>query len=233
RTVEGHHAKLPMVVLAPEKTSERTVIWTDDKGKTGLYANDGSVKSPIRNLLDAGVTVIGVDLLHQGEFLADEQPPERQRWLPNEEGYAGWTYCYNLPVFARRVHDILAVIAYVKGAEVDVVGLDNSGHLVAAAAAQARGTVARAAIDTVGFRFASLDDVYDVDFMPGAAKYNDLPGLLALAAPTRLWLAGEGKEAPSVVKTAFAAAGKSANLTNFSGASGDTAKNAVEWLLRK
>jgi len=157
-TIEDHHAKLPLVVLAPNQTSERTVIWIDEEGKAGLYTNDGSLKSSIRSLLDGGVTVIGVDLLYQGEFLNGEHPPERQRWLTNEEGYAGWTYCYNLPVFARRVHDILAVIASVKDNEVDVVGLDGSGHLVAAALAQARGSVARAAIDTKGFRFADLEE---------------------------------------------------------------------------
>jgi dienelactone hydrolase len=238
RTVEDHRAKLPMVVLAPNQTSERTVIWIDEEGKAGLYTNDGSVKSPVRSLLDAGVTVIGVDLLYQGEFLTDEQPPERQRWLVDEEGYGGWTYCYNLPVFARRVHDILAVIASVKRGdstsnEVSVVGLDGAGHLVAAAVAQAKGAVARAATDTEGFRFADLEDVYDINFMPGAAKYDDLPGLLALAAPARLWLVGEAKEAPPIVKAAFAAAGKAENLTTFSGASQDAAGQAVEWLLGK
>lgn len=192
--------------------------------------------SPIRSLLDAGVTVIGVDLLYQGEFLQDKQRPIRQRWLPNEEGFAGWTYCYNLPVFARRVHDILAVIASVKysdsaSKEVDVVGLDGAGHLVAAAVAQSQGTVARAVVDTEGFRFAGLDDVYDINFVPGAAKYDDLPGLLALVAPTRVWLAGEGGEAPAIIKAAFAAAGKAENLTTFSGTSQDVARQAVKWLL--
>jgi hypothetical protein len=129
------------------------------------------------------------------------------------------------------VHDILAVIASVKENKVDVVGLDGTGHLVAAAIAQARGAVARAVIDTEGFRFADLKDVYDISFMPGAAKYDDLPGLLALAAPTRIWLAGEGEEAPPIVKAAFAAAGRAENLTIFSGPSRDTATEAVKWLL--
>ncbi|MHC4355008.1 MAG: acetylxylan esterase, partial [Planctomycetota bacterium] len=163
--------------------------------------------------------------------LGDQQPPERQRWLTNEEGYAGWTYCYNLPVFARRVHDVLAAISSVETGEVDVVGLEGVGHLVAAAVAQARGAVGRAAIGTDGFRFARLRDVYDINFMPGAAKYGDLPGLLALAAPVRLWLADEGEDAPTIVKAAFTAAGKAENLTISSGPSGDAARQAVEWLL--
>jgi dienelactone hydrolase len=214
RTVEDHSAQLPMVVLAPKKAGKRTVVWIDKAGKAGLYASYGTVRPPIRRLLEAGVTVVGVDLLYQGEFLGDQQPPERQRWLTNEEGYAGWTYCYNLPVFARRVHDVEGV-----------------GHLVAAAVAQARGAVGRAAIGTDGFRFARLRDVYDINFMPGAAKYGDLPGLLALAAPVRLWLADEGEDAPTIVKAAFTAAGKAENLTISSGPSGDAARQAVEWLL--
>jgi len=236
RTIEDHRAILPMVVLAPEKTSERTVIWVDEEGKAGLYTEDGSVTSPVRSLLEAGVTVTSVDLLHQGEFLANEQPPERQRWLPNEEGYAGWTYCYNLPVFARRVHDILAVIAWSKhggsgSKEIDVVGLNGAGHLVSAAVAQAKGAVARAVVNTEEFRFAGLTDVYDINFIPGAAKYGDLPGLLALAAPTRIWLAGEGKEALFLVEAAYAAADKAESLTAFSGTSRDVATQAVAWLL--
>ena len=32
----------------------------------------------------------------------------------------------------------------------------------------------------------------DLNFLPGGAKYGDLPGMLALGAPGELWLAGEG-----------------------------------------
>ncbi|MFC1634399.1 alpha/beta hydrolase family protein [Planctomycetota bacterium] len=236
RTIEDHQAKLPIVVLTPKQSGERTVIWVDQKGKAGLYSKDGSVTSPVRSLLDAGITVVGIDLLYQGEFLMGEQIPLRQRWLPNEEGFAGWTYCYNLPVFSRRVHDILAVIAWSKrnssaSKEVDVVGLKDAGHLVIASVAQAKETVTRMAVDTGGFRFADLKNVYDIDFMPGAAKYDDLPGLLALTAPVRIWLRGEGDKVPSVAKAAFAAAGKPENLTIFSGASRDVEKRVVDWLL--
>ncbi len=238
RSIENHQVELPMVLLAPNQALQRTVIWIDEQGKSGLYLDDGSLKAPIQRLLNSGVTVIGVDLLYQGEFLAEGQRSKRQRWLPGEEAFAGWTYCYNLPVFARRVHDILAVIAFVKRDdvkqhEIDVVGPNGTGPLVAAAVAQAQGAITRAAINTEGFRFADLKDIYDINFVPGAAKYDDLPGLLALSAPTRLWLAGEGKEAPPIVSAAFIAAGELENLTTFSGESQDVAKAAVEWLLSR
>jgi hypothetical protein len=46
------------------------------------------------------------------------------------------------------------------------------------------------AVDTEGFRFATAG-LHDPGFLPGAVKYGDLPTLLALTAPTPLWLAGE------------------------------------------
>lgn len=67
----------------------------------------------------------------------------------------------------------------------------------------------------------------------GAAKYDDLPSLLALLAHTRLWLAGEGEEVPSIVRAAFVAAGEGTNLTTFSSEARDAAKVAVERLLRQ
>jgi len=236
RTIEDHRAKLPIVWLTPKRPGQRTVIWIDKAGKAGLYAEDGSVSSPVQNLLNAGISVIGIDLLYQGDFLAGSPSPKRQRCLPNEEGFAGWTFCYNLPVFAHRVHDILAVIAWLThhsaaSKEIDVVGLNGSGHLVIAAVAQAKGAVARAAVNTEGFRFADLEDVYDIDFMPGAVKYDDLPGLLTLAAPLRIWLTGEDEKSLPTVRAAFAASGNPENLTTFSGASGNAVEQAVEWLL--
>ncbi len=241
RSTGGHHVELPIVILAPQADAQRTVIWIDEAGKSGLYATDGSLKSLIRRLLDAGATVIGVDLLYQGEFLEDGRPVTRTRWLPNEEAFAGWTYCYNLPLFTARVHDILAVVALArdggsKGQKVDLVGLGRAGRWVAAAVAQARGVVSNAAIDTQGFRFEQLKDVYNADFMPGGAKYDDLRGLLALAAPMNLWLAGEGKEAPAIVNAAYRSTGKAGNLTLYPG---DTrtmttvAKAAIDWLLER
>ena len=237
RSVEDHFTKLPMVVLKPKEATQQTVVWTDEQGKSGLYTSDGLVKSHIQSLLNAGVTVVGVDLLYQGEFLAEEQSNKQQRWLPDEEAFAGWTYCYNLPLFARRVHDILAVIVFLKNNnsttnQIYVVGLNGTGPLVAAAVAQMQGTIANAAINTEGFRFTDLKDIYDFNFVPGAAKYDDLPGLLALLAPTKLWLAGEGQEAPSIVKAAYVAVNEGTNLTTFAGDARDTSKATVEWLLQ-
>ena len=236
-SIEDHTAALPIACFSPKKSGSRTVIWLDKTGKAGLVAANGSLTRPVRRLLDAGVTVIGVDLLQQGEFLPEDRSNQRQRSLEGEEGFAGWTYCYNLPLFARRVHDVLATVSWARRdggpqCQVDLVGLNGAGHWTAAAAALARDAVTRVAIDTAGFRFSRLNDVYDVDFVPGAAKYHDLPALLALAAPTRLWLAGEGKKPPAVIRAAYAASGKPERLEMFSDASRETAERCLGLVTR-
>jgi hypothetical protein len=91
--------------------------------------------------------------------------------------------------------------------------------------------VDRAVTDRAGLRFARLTAIDDPDFLPGGAKYLDLPGMLALSAPHPLWLAGEGRDVPAVLKATYAAAGKSNQLTVFAGEEAQQAAAAVEWLL--
>jgi hypothetical protein len=86
-------------------------------------------------------------------------------------------------------------------------------------------------IDTAGFRFGRLTAIDDPDFLPGGAKYGDLPGILALAAPCRLWLAGE-VAVPPVVAAAYKAAGQPDGVTLFAGKDKNKEAAAVEWLLR-
>ena len=198
RTSEAHTAQLPCVRLEPTAPARRTVIWAHPQGKASLYDAQGELIAPVRKLLTGGVSVVSADLLYQGEFLADGQPPARQRCLENEEGFAGWTYCYNLPLFARRVHDLLALAASLKndrGGAIEIIGMGPAAAWSAAAVVQSGGAITRAALAPLGFRFADINDVYDVNFLPGAVKYGDLPRLLSLAAPTPLWLAAEGQSA--------------------------------------
>ncbi len=236
RSVEGHQAELPVVQLVPKTSAARTVIWVDGAGKAGLYQADGSLQAAVRSLLDAGITVLAADLLYQGEFLADSKPRTRGRWLPGEEAFVGWTWCYNLPPLAQRVHDILALAMLARKQqpgpkEVALVGLNGAGPLAAVALAQGRDAFARAAVDLGGFRFAGLTDVYDINFLPGAVKYGDLPGLLALAVPMELWVADSEREGLDLVRAAWEAAGKSHRLTEFSGERNDLSLAAVSWLL--
>ena len=232
-SAEKHKCELPLVNCVPRNAKGRVVLWIHSDGKNGLFNKDGELREAPAKLLSAGHTVVGVDLLFQGEFTKPGETHTRNRHLPNEEGFAGWTYCYNLPLFARRVHDVLAVARYFKqhGHEVDVVGTSGAGHWVSAAIGLSRESFDRAAIDTSGFRFANLKDVYDADFLPGAVKYGDLPGLLALAAPLPLWISGEAKT-PAVVEVAYDASGKAKHLTLHVGNRASATSAAVKWLMK-
>src|SRR6185436_2766686 len=103
-----------------------------------------------------------------------------------------------------------------KPASVCLAGFGAAGPIVAAARAVAGDAVDRAALDTKGFRFGKLLDYRDPQFLPGGAKYLDVPGLLALGAPQPLWLAGEGESLPLVVE-AYQRAGKADQLSLYAG----------------
>ena len=227
--------ELPAVRLQPKSWNKQVVIWIDKVGKQSLFDEDGGPKPAIRRLLVAGVAVVGVDLLGQGEFTAEGKPMAKVRLV--NDNYAGYTFGYNHPVFSKRVQDVLATVALVKSGDtpaenVYLIGLAGAGHWVAAACAQTDDAVDGAMIDTDGFRFANLTAIDAPDFLPGGAKYGDLPGMIALLAPHPLGLAGEGGQAPPLVAAAYKAAGKPGNLTVFAGKEQDKQSAAVEWLLR-
>jgi len=237
---EDRTEQLPVVVLQSKEATwpgqGRAVVWLDEAGKAGLFDAGGAPKSEISKLLAAGATVVGVDLLFQGEFLADGKPIARTRRVANTRESAAYTFGYNHTLFARRVHDVLSTIALLQSRReapvaVDLVAFGKSGPLAAAARAVAGGAVERLAIDTGGFRFGKLSDIHDVDFLPGGAKYFDLPGMLSLSAPHKLWIAGEGDQPPKIVKAAYEAAGAEKNVIAFAGSPGDQADAAVKWLI--
>lgn len=231
--------ELPAVFLYPENWNQQVVLWITPTGKAGLFDAQGAPRGEVARLLAAGSAVVGVDLVHQGELVRSTGPREKNPAVgPYREHPWGqnniYTYGYNHPIFAQRVHDILTMLAFIREHErqpetVAVVGLAGAGHWVAAACAQAEGKIDRAVIDTAGFRFGQLTSDLDIDFLPGAPKYGDLPGLLSLAAPQRTFVAGESAENLKPVQATYQAAGAAGQLTLHAGPADE--KRAVDWLL--
>jgi len=128
---------------------------------------------------------------------------------------------------------MLAFIKYddQKAEGTTIVALDATAPIAALAASQAGDAKVNLALDTRGFRFGKVGDYLDASFLPGGAKYGDLPGILSLATGGKLWLAGETNESAAPVKSAFTAAGKSADLT----LAGERAspEGAMLWLLER
>jgi hypothetical protein len=240
--------ELPTLILEPRGETRRTVIWLDPAGKTALLTADGSPKPNIRKLLENGAQVVGLDLFEQGEFLPDGKLLEHTRQVINpSHNSAAYTFGYNRALFAQRVHDVLTAVSYFRGDDqswgsIDIVGLNGAGAWASAAKAIAGKAVERAAVDTLGFRFANVPAVDHPDFLPGGAKYFDLPGLLALSAPGELWLRGEtpsaGSEAPAndnsdlaLITAAYEAAGAKDKLTLDDGPAENSEASAVQWVL--
>ena len=231
--------ELPIAFVHPQAWNGRVVVWLSDAGKAGLFANGDQPRPEVQQLVDAGISVVGVDLLYQGEFLAAGQAQglEKTPRVKNPREFAGYTFSYNHAVIASRVHDVLTVLAFARGYEkpptrIDLVGLGRTGAIAALAKAQAGDAITATAVDTQGFRFGKLQEIHDPNFLPGGAKYGDLPGILSLAAPSKLWVAGEGERLPAIVQATYAATGKKDLAQSYSGPATDTASAAVTWLLK-
>ncbi len=131
-----------------------------------------------------------------------------------------YTFGYNDSVFVRRVHNIISAVEQAglkygtpdKPCNVSIISLDGAGKWAALAASQLGVKVDSLVIDTSGFRFENVDAVDDPDFLPGGAKYFDLPGLIALCSPVPMLLLGE-TETPEVVKAVYSAENAATAIT--------------------
>jgi hypothetical protein len=234
------HEEVPIVVLQPRGETRRTALWIDPAGKAAMFDCEGSPKPTVLKLLENGVQVVGLDLFGQGEFLPDGESLAKTREVPSDRKVAvAFTFGYNRAVFAQRVHDVLTAASYFRGDDqprgvVDVVGLNGAGHWAAAAKAIAGKAIDRAVIATAGFRFVDVRSTDDPDFLPGAVKYDDLPGLLALCAPSEIWIAdaASSQHKPDIVEAVYQSAGTPTAVTWYNGPSDELEATAVEWLMR-
>ena len=229
--------ELPIAFLHPKQWNGEAVIWLHENGKAGLF--DGNEpRMEVKKLVAAGKSIVGVDLLYQGEFLDDGKPLEKTPTVKNTRQAPAYTLGYNHAVFAQRIHDVLNVISFVKHHEqkpksITLVGLGGvPGAWAACARTQAAAYVDRIAVDTAGFRFQTVLDIRSADLLPGAAKYGDLPGFLAVAAPGKVWLAGEKADSLSLVKAAYQASGNAGNLVLHEGDKESIPNAALEWLMK-
>jgi dienelactone hydrolase len=230
-----HDEEVNVTWLYPKQWNGRAVIWLDDSGRSALRNADGSVKPGVMKLVKAGATVLGADLYLQGG-----DPVKQTGVVKNPREFAGYTYGYNHALFAERTDDVLSLVSFLRNTKtgdhqspssVDIAGWGGAGPIVATARALAGDAIDRAAVDTGGFRFGKVLDYRDPMFLPGGAKYLDLPGLIALNAPHALWLAGEGRE-PEMITTAYRTASKPESLTTFTADTAQKETSAIAWLLK-
>ena len=241
----GHEEHVPVAFFWPRQWNKQVVIWLDPRGKSAMYQADGKPTSPVQRLIDAGYSVASLDLFGTGEFTPDGKPISKQKMGQYSNGsqpwqkFSGYTFGYNDSLFAQRVHDVLTMISFVRSykphptEKVHLFALNGSGKWGAAAVTLAGDQVDSAAIDTAGFRFDSVRTLEHADMIPGAVKYGDLPALLALCAPTKLFVLGEVEKDNPLVKGAYRAAGKPGNYVKHTGLYSAQFGESVDWLLGK
>ena len=174
---------IPVVTLEPKGKAASVVIWLHGQGKDGLFDDAGQPIANVKKLLSQKSRVITADLYLQGEFLPTGTPLEQTPTVRNPRQFAGYTHGYNHSVFARRVHDILCLIALAKkqfDLPIHLVGTAAAAPVTTAARAIAADAVHKAVLQNANFAFANITSYRHPHFIPGAVKYGDLSALLDL-----------------------------------------------------
>jgi hypothetical protein len=229
-----HGEEVAITLLEPDAWKGDVVIWLGDRGRRSLADDAGRPVAAVARLLAAGAAAVGADLFRQ-----TEDPPAKNRTVREDREVAAYTYGYNHPLLAQRAHDVLTVLASLRSGKlgdrgqprrVMLAAFGETAPVAAAARAVAGAAIAKTALDTRGFRFAEVADWRDPRFLPGGAKYLDLPGFLA-AHPLPLWLAGE-PEPTTAEAAAYAAFGRPDWLVRSTSPPETAPLAAADWLIK-
>ena len=107
--------------------------------------------------------------------------PKQTAVVENKREVAAYTHGYNHSWFARRARAVYAQIHEAKRQRQKVKVVAEPGTeaiAVAAAVAGAPGLVTSIHLPSDTFRFADVTSYRDANFVPGAVKYGDLPGMI-------------------------------------------------------
>lgn len=227
---KGHGDSIPVQTLTPEKATSNglAVVIVHPKGGSALLQQ---VVPLVWKLTEKGTTVVVPDLFLTG-VAANPAASAARKTAFNTFGIFFTTY--NRTDAQERVQDIVTACAYARQLpgvkRVAVVGLEQFGALTMLAAPAADMTVADVAkLDL------STDDALLTDslYVPCLRKMGDFRTALMLAAPHPLLLHNTGEHFGTVpaVQSAYAAAGKPANLHASVAPLSDD--EVVRWLTRQ
>jgi hypothetical protein len=223
---KGEGEQVPAVGVWGPDFDGTVIVWVHPDGKSSLIQN-GQLVPAAREAIQRKAAILALDVFGTGEFGAAWQPRV-------EANFAGYTFGYNRPLLANRVHDILTAIAMAKGREetkkIHLVGFGKAGPWVALARGLCGDAVARTAVDFDQFRFERVRTTTDDMMLPGAIKYGGLPALAAVAAPGELFVHNAASDPNDWLAAAYRASGHPDRLHRESGRAG--AEKAVQWLLR-
>jgi dienelactone hydrolase len=197
--------------IYPKQWNNSVVLWVSLKGEASILDGNGDLTSAATKLLAEGFSIACPNLYMKDAKKNPNVYDDGKKKLDSFYGYAGYQYGYNPSLFAERVRDVMASIAMIRDNDkyrtetIYVAGVEGAGPIAAAAVGVAQSKVNQLFVDTEGFRFAKLNDVWDMNFVPGAVKYGDVPALLSLCAPVKTTVVNETKESIASAVATFGA----------------------------
>jgi hypothetical protein len=225
--LKGEDRSIPGAGIVPLGFNGTIVVWVHPRGLASVF-EDGKPVAAAQAIFDKKAGILALDYRGIGENLPNAI-------MPVDKRFAGYTFGYNRPLLADRVHDILTAIAFARGPlqakHVHLMGWESAGPWTLIAAAIAGEGPERTAVDVDQFRFEKVTKTDDPMMLPGALKYGGLPALAALRAPHDLYLTNHnGTGMGQWVKPAYetAKAGDHLKLDPEM----VSADRVVDWLLR-
>jgi dienelactone hydrolase len=124
----GQGEMVRVLKLTPKECDGTVVVWVHPDGLAGAQ-QDGKLAFSIQEILGKKSAVLAVEPLLTGPKSADAELPITKH--QKQSGYAGYTTCYNRPLLANRVHDILTAVSFARGPlkskRVHMLGLERAG----------------------------------------------------------------------------------------------------------
>jgi dienelactone hydrolase len=205
RPATADPAAVPVVLVHP---GGRAAVLNDEGGgpEAAPAANgDPRLRSPLlKELVDAGRTVLVPDLFLTGEYLS----PIGRAGRPTSEAHFT---TYNRTDAMWRAQDVLtacvALRALTAAQEVDVVGLGEAGPVGLLARAAAPELIRRLIADACAAGWADEELYLDRLYVPHLPRLGGLVAAVALAAPAPLYLFNTGDQAHEPLRFIYHLAG--------------------------
>ena len=204
-------AKVP-----PSGDQSRVLVFADASVTVPGDAKLSMIEGMNKMIFKVQEPTIVVPELILAESASGEAQDGQQPLIADKRNYSGFTFGYNRPRAVKCFEQLLCVFAAFSdepNRSITFVadGKDVAGSAIAASVV-AGDRVGRCYVTTEGSRFADVTAYSDRNFVPGAARYFDLPGLMSLRAPHPLTVIDDSGEDLDLVKRVYLATGATDKL---------------------
>lgn len=175
-TRRGQREAVPAQGICGKNFNGPVLLWVHPDGIDSVW-KDGVPHPAALKWLEADGAILALDCFRTGATA-------REHRLPVDRTFSGYTFGYNRPLLADRVHDILTAVALAKHnsstTSISLVGWGEAGPWALLAAGLCDGDLKKTAVDLNHFRFESVASMDDPMLLPGALRYGGLPNFARL-----------------------------------------------------